>query len=181
MSHFSYNKAQHPFFDTLQKRVYDYFENNKIDMSGGWKLWSKAMFYIVAAVVNYWLMVWMVPAGGWSVLLCVTMGLLLAGIGFNVMHDGAHGSFSRYAWVNNVMGFSLNFMGGDVNLWKIKHNLVHHSFTNVEGLDDDTASDPMVGPGSKPEDTPWFQNTKGLYPKELDKNQDSEKKEGGAQ
>lgn len=144
MSHFSYNKVQHPFFDTLQKRVYDYFDKNKIEMSGGWRLWSKAMFYIVASITNYWLMVWVVPAGAWSILLCITMGLLLAGIGFNVMHDGAHGAFSKYKWVNNIMGFSLNFMGGDVNLWKIKHNLVHHSFTNVEGLDDDIDIEPYI-------------------------------------
>ncbi len=144
MSYFNYNKVQHPFFDTLQNRVYDYFEKNKIDMSGGSKLWIKAVFYIVAAMVNYWLMIWVVPAGWWSVLLCVIMGMLLAGIGFNVMHDGAHGAFSKYPWINNVMGFSLNFMGGDVNLWKIKHNLVHHSFTNVEGLDDDIDIEPYI-------------------------------------
>jgi linoleoyl-CoA desaturase len=60
------------------------------------------------------------------------------------MHDGAHGAFSKHQWVNNLMGFSLNFMGGDVNLWKIKHNLVHHSFTNVEGLDDDIDIEPYI-------------------------------------
>lgn len=58
--------------------------------------------------------------------------------------------------------------------------LPHVDHGHVEGLDDDTENDPMVGPGSKPEDTPWFQNAEGLYPKELDKNKDSESKEGGA-
>ena len=65
MSKFTYNQEEHPFFDRLQKKVYAYFEDNKIEMTGGWKLWSKAMFYIVAAAVNYWLMVWMVPTGGY--------------------------------------------------------------------------------------------------------------------
>lgn len=58
--------------------------------------------------------------------------------------------------------------------------LPHVDHGHVEGLDDDTATDPIVGPGIKLEDTPWFENTKGLYPKELDNNKASENKEGGA-
>ena len=58
--------------------------------------------------------------------------------------------------------------------------LPHVDHGHVEGLDEDTETDPMVGPGSKPEDTSWFQNTKGLYPKEVLKNKESDKNEGGA-
>ncbi len=58
--------------------------------------------------------------------------------------------------------------------------LPHVDHGHVEGLDEDTATDPIVGPGNKAQDTPWFQNTEGLYPKEVNKNQDSDKKEGGA-
>jgi C4-dicarboxylate transporter DctQ subunit len=58
--------------------------------------------------------------------------------------------------------------------------LPHVDHGHVEGLDEDTATDPLVGPGAKPEDTPWFQNTEGLYPKEVQKDKDSENKEGGA-
>jgi linoleoyl-CoA desaturase len=65
------------------------------------------------------------------------MGALAAFIGFNVMHDGAHGSFSRHPWVNKLAGLSINFLGANVFMWKTKHNVVHHSFTNVEGVDDD--------------------------------------------
>lgn len=144
MSHFSYNKTQHPFFDTLQKRVYDYFESNNKDMHGGTRIVLKSIFFILVAVLNYIALLWLVPPGFYSVLLCILMGGLLAGIGFNMMHDGAHGSFSKYTWLNEIMGWSLNVMGGDVNLWKIKHNLTHHSFTNVEGLDDDIDIKPWV-------------------------------------
>src|SRR5690348_17742587 len=31
---------------------------------------------------------------------CIFFGLLTAAIGFNVMHDGAHGSFSKYKLLN---------------------------------------------------------------------------------
>ncbi len=59
--------------------------------------------------------------------------------------------------------------------------LPHVDHGHVEGLDDDTATDPIVGPGGKAEDTPWFQNTKGLYPKEVKKDHEPDNKEGGAQ
>ena len=59
--------------------------------------------------------------------------------------------------------------------------LPHVDHGHVEGLDDDTATDPIVGPGGKTEDTPWFQNTKGLYPKEVKKDHEPDNKEGGAQ
>ncbi len=70
-------------------------------------------------------------------LLCVMMGLGMAGIGFCVMHDANHGSFSRKKWVNNFMGFSLNFLGGNVNNWKAQHNIMHHTYTNIDGYDED--------------------------------------------
>jgi linoleoyl-CoA desaturase len=79
-----------------------------------------------------------------SVILCSLFGINLAAIGFNVMHDGAHGSFSSKAWVNEIMGHSLNLMGGDVHLWKTKHNLIHHSFTNIDGYDDDIDIKPFM-------------------------------------
>ncbi len=80
-------------------------------------------------ITNVWVM-W-----GMSAL----MGLGMAGIGFSVMHDANHGSFSRKQWVNNFMGFSINFLGGNMNNWKIQHNLLHHSYTNIEGYDEDIA------------------------------------------
>jgi linoleoyl-CoA desaturase len=72
------------------------------------------------------------------------LGLVVASIGFNVMHDGAHGSYSSRKWVNELMGHSLNLLGGSVQFWKMKHNENHHTFTNIEGLDDDIDIKPWV-------------------------------------
>lgn len=91
-------------------------------------------------VTPYFLMVFGVITNAWLLLaMSVIMGFGMAGIGFSVMHDANHGSFSRKKWVNDFMGFSLNFLGGNVNNWKIQHNLLHHSYTNIEGYDEDIA------------------------------------------
>ena len=65
------------------------------------------------------------------------MGIGMAGVGMNVMHDGNHGSFSKYPWVNKFMGSSIYFLAGNVFNWKIQHNLLHHTYTNIHGHDED--------------------------------------------
>jgi linoleoyl-CoA desaturase len=69
----------------------------------------------------------------WS--MCVVMGLGLAGIGMSVMHDANHGAYtSSRAW-NKFIGYSLNLVGGDAENWKVQHNKLHHTYTNVHGFD----------------------------------------------
>ena len=71
--------------------------------------------------------------------LCVIMGLGMAGIGLGVMHDANHQAYSKHRWVNNLLGSSLNLLGSHKHIWDIRHNILHHTFTNVYELDDDIA------------------------------------------
>lgn len=75
---------------------------------------------------------------GWVYILCyILMGFGVAGIGLAIMHDANHGSLSSKKWVNKLFGYSLNIIGGNSLSWKIQHNVLHHSFTNIHGLDED--------------------------------------------
>ncbi len=65
------------------------------------------------------------------------MGLGKAGIGLSVMHDANHGAYSRKKWINSIVGYSLNLVGGNATNWKIQHNVKHHTYTNVTGMDED--------------------------------------------
>ena len=71
------------------------------------------------------------------ILCAAIMGIGVAGIGLAIMHDANHGSLSKKAWVNKLMGYSLNIIGGNALSWRIQHNVLHHSFTNIHGLDED--------------------------------------------
>jgi linoleoyl-CoA desaturase len=144
MSFVSFNTKEHPFFDELRKRVDAYFESNNLSRWGNWKIYLKTAVFLSLLVGIYTWLVFFTPGILLSIGLCAALGITLAGIGFNVMHDSAHGSFSKHEWLNNVMGYSLNLMGGDVNLWKAKHNMIHHSFTNIDGLDDDIDISPVM-------------------------------------
>ena len=80
----------------------------------------------------------------WAILECILLGCLTAAIGFNVMHDGAHGSFSRYKWINSIASNAANFLGASQYMWKTKHNVIHHTYTNIHGVDDDIEARPLL-------------------------------------
>ncbi|MEQ8909554.1 MAG: acyl-CoA desaturase [Vicingaceae bacterium] len=132
------NKDQKEFTKTLRKRVDQYFKENDLSKTGGLKIKVKALFMLAVYTVPYFLMMFGVVTSPWMLFaMCVIMGLGMAGIGLSVMHDANHGSFSRKKWLNKTAGFSLNFLGGNVNNWKAQHNILHHSYTNIEGYDED--------------------------------------------
>jgi linoleoyl-CoA desaturase len=74
----------------------------------------------------------------------VVMGIGIAGIGMSVMHDANHGSYSTNSNINDWVGYLLNVVGGSAENWKIQHNILHHTFTNIEGVDADITTFPML-------------------------------------
>lgn len=144
MQRVSFNNKNSVFFNALKEKVDSYFKSNNIKETGNFKLYFKTILLSISAIGLYVILVFFTPPALISILLCALLGLNFAAIGFNTMHDGAHGSFSTKTWVNELMGYSLNAMGGSVYLWKYKHNVNHHSFTNIEGMDDDIDIKPFI-------------------------------------
>jgi linoleoyl-CoA desaturase len=70
-------------------------------------------------------------------LLYICSGFGMAGIGMDIMHDANHGSYSRNKTVNKYMGRTMNLVGANATVWKIQHNVLHHTYTNIEAADDD--------------------------------------------
>lgn len=79
----------------------------------------------------------MVTAVWMLFLLYILSGLGMAGIGMGVMHDAIHGSYSKNKKINTLLGYSFNLIGGNAVVWKIQHNVLHHTYTNIEDADDD--------------------------------------------
>lgn len=89
---------------------------------------------IVIGVQPYWL----------YMLLWAIAGLGVAGIGFSIMHDANHDAYSNNPKFNRALGVIMNAVGGyDLN-WRIQHNILHHSYTNVDGHDEDILAQPML-------------------------------------
>ena len=93
MQRVSFNNKNSEFFKSLTAKVDVYFKSNNIKETGNYKLYLKTAFLAITAVTLYTTLVFFTPTPWVSLILCCLMGFNLAGIGFNVMHDGAHGSF----------------------------------------------------------------------------------------
>lgn len=139
-----FSNVPHSFHSELKKRITEYFEQVGKSTTGDYTLFLKAVVLMISFVLIYIHLVFFTPAALWAILECVLLGGVVAAIGFNVMHDGAHGSFSKYKWVNQLAAFSLNILGGNSFMWNVKHNVIHHAYTNVDGLDDDIDIQPWM-------------------------------------
>jgi linoleoyl-CoA desaturase len=139
-----FTNVPHSFHTELKKRISDYFEKVGKSTTGNYSLWTKAIILVISFLFVYTHLLFFTPAPWLAIIECVVLGGLTAAIGFNVMHDGAHGSFSRYKWVNDLAALSLNFLGANNFMWKTKHNVIHHAYTNVDGVDDDIDAKPFL-------------------------------------
>jgi len=145
------NNLDKEFAVTLQKRVNEYFRTNNVKKFGNMHMVIKTIFMFSLYFVPYGLILSGITTSGWAFFgLEILMGFGLAGIGLSVMHDANHGAYAKNRWVNRLIGYSLNLVGGNATNWKIQHNVKHHTYTNVEGHDEDIAgrhimADSLIG------------------------------------
>ena len=95
------------FIKTLNKRVNDYFKENNLKKTGNWKLYTKAVFMFALFFTPLVLLLTVDMPTWLQVLMTVLLGIGMAGVGMNIMHDANHESFSSKKWVNRIMGSSI--------------------------------------------------------------------------
>lgn len=132
------DQSQREFISVLRQRVNDYFEQNNISKYANGAMVFKtiimmSLYFVPLAVIltagieSVW-----INLGLWAI-----MGFGMSGIGLSVMHDANHGAYSRIPFINKLVGSSMYLLGGNPANWRIQHNVLHHSFTNIDGLDED--------------------------------------------
>ncbi|MGC4040476.1 MAG: acyl-CoA desaturase [Flavobacterium sp.] len=125
------------FFRTLNSRVNSYFKDNNIKKTGNWKLHLKTIVMFSIFLTPYFFLLAMDMPFWVYLLLNIVIGVGMAGVGMNVMHDGNHGSYSSKSWLNKFMGGSIYILAGNVYNWQVQHNVLHHTYTNIHGHDED--------------------------------------------
>jgi linoleoyl-CoA desaturase len=144
MSKYTFEKGNSSFFKIIKEKVDGYFMETNLHPGGNAKLYWKSLVQVMSGVILYVVLVFFTPSTVIAIPLCILLGINFAVIGFNVMHEGGHQSFSRYPWLNLVSGYFLNVLGGNAYFWKIKHNINHHTYTNIEGMDSDIDVKPFM-------------------------------------
>jgi linoleoyl-CoA desaturase len=131
------------FFAELRRRVHRQLVDAGLPSRDLPAMYAKTAVIFFWLVTSYSLLVFW-PHTAWQVAaLSVSLGLAVAGIGFNVQHDGSHGSYSNNRRVNRLMALTLDLLGGSSYVWKRKHNVLHHTWPNVTGVDDDIDVGPL--------------------------------------
>lgn len=140
-----FNPAQKSdFFTVLRQNVDAYFSEHQINKTGGNRLIFKALFMLSLYFVPYFLILF-AHLSNWQMLfLAFIAGVGTAGVGMSVMHDANHGAFSNKKWLNSLFGSSLYWLGGNVQNWKVQHNQLHHTYTNIYEIDEDITGKVML-------------------------------------
>jgi len=104
-------KDSKKFFRTLNLRVNQYFKENKIQKTGNWKLYLKSLVMFSLLIAPYVLVLLLDISLWYKLPMCIVMGI--------------------------GMGSSIYILAGNVFNWKVQHNLLHHTYTNIHGHDED--------------------------------------------
>lgn len=134
------DQQQHPFAIAVRKNVSDYFKEKGISTKGNISLVMQTMILFAVYIIPFALVL-LVPMSSWiAILMTIMMGIGTAGIGMSVMHGAAHGSYSNKAWINRLFAATMYALGGNVFNWKVQHNILHHTYTNIDTYDPDISA-----------------------------------------
>jgi linoleoyl-CoA desaturase len=130
-------EAKDEFHRALRQRVDRYFADTGKRRRDCWQMYLKTAVIFSSFAASYLLLLFYAQSWWLVLLLSITLGLSMAGIGFNIQHDGGHQAYSSRPWVNRLMASTLDLLGGSSYFWARKHNKIHHSYSNIDGHDDD--------------------------------------------
>lgn len=133
------------FYSTVKARVHQYFQETGLSTHANAGMVFKTIFMFSIYFVPYGLMVsGIIQNPVIHILLWIVMGLGMAGIGLSVAHDALHGAYSSNPSVNKLIGKIFLLVGADDNNWKLQHNVLHHTYTNIHDLDEDIQTTPVM-------------------------------------
>lgn len=134
----------HGFYTTLKHRVYSYFNENEVTRYANAKAVCKAILFFSIYLLLY-VTILTVTLPFWLFLLCwCTMGVFMLFTAMSIVHDAAHNAFSSKKWINLLLLRFANLVGGDGYMYKYKHTVSHHPYTNIHGLDIDLEQSALV-------------------------------------
>ena len=131
------------FYEELKRHVDEYFRATGRSPRDVPEVYFKTASILLWFAASYILLVFVASTWWQGGLLSISLGLAMAGIGFNVQHDGGHGAYSNRKSINRLMATSLDMLGGSSYIWKWKHNIFHHNYSNIAGVDNDIDIGPL--------------------------------------
>jgi linoleoyl-CoA desaturase len=134
-----------------------YLSSRRARVRGRLELYAKTVIALAVWAGSWFAIVFVRPgvALGLLALAGLVVGTVL--IGFCVQHDANHGAYFRSRRFNHLMGWTADaLLGFSSYAWRVKHNVAHHTYTNVDGYDDDISQTPFARLMPTQEPKPWY-------------------------
>ncbi len=159
--HFTQHRG---FQKTLNERVNAFLRDNHIPGRD-----VPAMYLKIAIALAWWLGTYLLLLLGHfptlvNVVLCLVWAMSIASVGFNVMHDANHSGLSNHPFVNKLVSLSAELLGTSGFRWRVKHNVWHHTFTNIAGYDDDIEAFGLIRLSPRVAWKPWHKVQAWYFP-----------------
>jgi linoleoyl-CoA desaturase len=158
------NRDYTGFAEEVKARVAEYFDTRRLSRNANPTMVAKTVLLLAMTFIPYGLAL----SNRFTPLVmlgfAVLMGIGLAGIGFAISHDALHGAYSANPRINALLGRTFDLLGANGYMWKITHNVIHHTYTNIDGVDEDLTVSPLLrlSPGAPLLRVHRFQHWYGL-------------------
>ena len=128
------------FIRETRREVEQYLARGNTRLNGLLLLYAKAPVAI-GLIAASWTVLVFARTGLIAGFLCLA-GLVLGAMlnAFCVQHDANHGAYFRRRRYNNLVGWTADaLLGFSSYAWRVKHNVAHHTYTNIDGYDADAS------------------------------------------
>ena len=145
------------FIQDTRREVEQYLARGSTRIKGAVMLYIKAPIALALTAISYAVLIFVQP-GFIGIALCLA-GLVAGSTltAFCVMHDANHGAYFKQRRWNHLVGWSSDLLlGFSSYAWRVKHNVAHHTYTNVEGFDDDATQAPLARFTPSQPARPWY-------------------------
>lgn len=139
------------FQSDLNQSISGYFKNNAISRYANNEMRAKTIVIVSLWALSLFLIYLETESLALGILFYLLHGFFSLLMVFNVGHDAAHRAYSSKKWINGLLAYSFNLLGGNKFSWYLKHNIGHHFYTNIHGKDIDIETVPLfrVSPHTK--------------------------------
>lgn len=146
MTTISSNRVERPRFkrrkednfqDAVKERVAQWFEANGLSTHANRQMKLKSALHIICYFLAWALILSNQFQGFTLIFLFSIFGLIQGLMGFNISHDAVHGAYSASSKINRRLGYLFDWNGESSLIWRVTHNGLHHTYTNITGHDGD--------------------------------------------
>jgi linoleoyl-CoA desaturase len=125
------------FHGEVKRRVLASFEQAGLSTRDSPRMYVKTAILALWFGASYAGLVFVAATWWQAIVLACSLAFAAGGISFAIQHDANHGAYSKSGAINRLAGMTLDMLGASSYVWHWKHNIAHHTYTNLNGADSD--------------------------------------------